>query len=72
MKKTYKLQNLGCAHCAAKMEAGIKKLEGVRDASINFMASRLTIDAEEGAFEKIFPNAEAICRRIEPKCRIVI
>lgn len=70
MKKTFKLQNLGCANCAAKMESGIKKLEGVIDASINFMASRLTIEAEEGAFEKILPNAQAICRKIESRCKI--
>lgn len=72
MKKTFKLQNLGCANCAAKMEAAIKKLEGVSDASINFMASRLTIDAEEGAFEKILPDAQSICKKIESRCRIEI
>jgi copper chaperone CopZ len=54
MKKTYKLQNLGCAHCAAKMEAGIKKLEGVRDASINFMAAALRLTQRRAHLKRFF------------------
>lgn len=73
MKKTYKLQNLGCANCAAKMEKSIKKIGGVQDASINFMAARLTIEADDdGVFDRILPEADAICRRIEPRCRLVV
>ena len=37
MKKTFKLIDLDCANCAAKMETAIKKLPGVADASVSFM-----------------------------------
>ena len=37
MKKKFKLTDLDCANCAAKMEDAIKKLDGVNDASVSFM-----------------------------------
>ena len=44
MRKSFKLENLDCANCAAKMEAGINELPGVNKASISFMTSKLMID----------------------------
>ena len=41
MKKTIKLIDLDCAHCAAKIENAVKKLDGVDDASINFMTMNI-------------------------------
>ncbi|MBQ5913597.1 MAG: heavy-metal-associated domain-containing protein [Alistipes sp.] len=38
MKKKYKLQDLDCANCAAKMEEGIRKIPGVEEVSISFTA----------------------------------
>ena len=53
MKKKYKLQDLDCAHCAAKMEEAIKKIDGVNDAAISFMTQKLTIDADDEKFDSI-------------------
>ena len=53
MKKSYKLIDLDCANCAAKMENAIKKIDGVNDASVSFMSQRLTVDADDGRFEEI-------------------
>lgn len=72
MKKKFKLQDLDCAHCAAKMEEGIKKISGVNDASISFMALKLTIDAEDDRFDEIMQEVAAVCARIEPDCKIVM
>lgn len=72
MKKTYKIKNLGCANCAAKMERGIKKIDGVDNAVVNFMASRLTIEADDERIEEIATQAASICRRIEPSCKVEI
>lgn len=47
MKKHFKLIDLDCANCAAKMEAAIKKLDGVHDATVSFMTQKLTLDAED-------------------------
>ncbi len=70
MKKTYRLKDLDCANCAAKMEAAIKKIPGVQDASISFMAQRLTLEAGEEDFASVLEQAQAACKRIEPDCTI--
>ena len=71
MKKTYRLENLDCAHCAAKMETAIRKLPGVTAASVNFLALRLTLEAEDARFDEVFAAAVEVCRKVEPDCRIL-
>lgn len=71
MKKNYKLQDLDCANCAAKMEDAIKRIPGVRDASVSFMTQRLTLDADDERFGEILEQAVRVCARIEPACRIL-
>ena len=53
MKKKFKLTDLDCANCAAKMEDAIKKLDGVNDASVSFMMQKMTIDADDARFDEI-------------------
>lgn len=71
MKRNYKLQNLDCANCAAKMESAIKKLSDVKDANVSFMSQRLTIEADDDKFESVVDEAARICKKIEPDCVIV-
>ena len=70
MKKTFKMTDLECAHCAAKMEDGIKKLPGVNSVAISFLTQKMTIDADEGRFDEIMKQAAKICKKIEPDCAI--
>lgn len=72
MKKTWMLEDLDCAHCAMKMEEGIKKISGVTAASVNYLSARLTIEAEEGEMDRIVKEAVKICKKIEPDCRILL
>ena len=72
MKKTYKLVDLDCANCAAKMERGIKKIAGVNDASVSFIAQKLTIDADDERFDEIMKEVVKLCRKVEPDCTIVL
>ena len=72
MKKTFKLIDLDCANCASKMEAAIKKLDGVADASVSFMAQKMTIDADDAKFDDIMKQAVKICKKVEPDCEIVL
>ena len=72
MKKTYKLIDLDCANCAAKMERGIKKIPGVNDATVSFITQKLTIDADDDRFDEILKEAVKVCRKIEPDCTIVL
>ncbi len=71
MRKTFKLDELDCANCGAKMEAAIKKIDGVVDAKITFMTQKLVVEADDARFDKIMDEAQAICRKIEPDCEIV-
>ena len=70
MKKRFSLEDLDCANCAAKMEAAIKKLDGVHDASVSFMAQKLTLDADDARFDEIMEQVVAVCKRVEPDCVI--
>ena len=71
MKKIFKLEDLECAHCAAKMERAIGKIEGVQNASINFFAQKLVLEAEEENFNEILKSAQKAISKIEPDCRIL-
>ena len=62
MKKKFKLTNLDCANCAAKMENAIKKIDGVRDANVSFMTQKLTIEADDSRFDEIMEEVQSVCR----------
>ena len=71
MKKSFKI-DLDCANCAAKMEAAIKKIDGVEDATVSFMAQKLTIQAEDARFDAVVREAVKVCKKVEPDCEIVL
>lgn len=72
MKKVFDLEDLDCANCAAKMEEGIKKIEGVIDASVNFMTQKMMLEAPDAEFDKILKQVVKVCRKVEPDCRILL
>ncbi len=65
MKKKFILEGLDCANCAAKMEEGIKKLDGVNDASVNFLTTKMVIDAEDEKMAEIIVQAEKLIKGLE-------
>lgn len=71
MKRTYKMEELCCANCAAKMETAINKLDNVDTAIINFMSQRITIVADEDKFESVLDEAQKIITKIERDCKII-
>lgn len=72
MKKTYKIE-VDCANCANKMEQAAKKTEGVLDASVNFMALKMSVEFKEGADEKeVMKRVLKACRKVESDCEIYI
>ena len=72
MKKTCKMIDLDCANCAAKMEAAIKKIDGVQDATVSFMTQKLTIQADDARFDAVVQEAVKACKKVEPDCEIVL
>ena len=77
MRKSFKLQDLDCANCAAKMEDAINKIDGVDKATVSFMTQKLTLitddslTADSSRFNAIVDEAQRICSRIEQDCVIV-
>lgn len=71
MKKVYRLKELDCANCAAKMERAIQKIDGVQSASVSFMAQKLTIECEEERLQEIMEKAKACVAMVEPDTRIL-
>ena len=70
MKKKFKLQDLDCANCAAKMEEAIKKIEGGSDATVSFMTQKMTIEADDSRFDEIMKEVVSACKKVEPDCII--
>ena len=70
MKKKFKLQDLDCANCVAKMEEAIKKIEGVSDATVSFMTQKMTIEADDSRFDEIMKEVVSACKKVEPDCII--
>lgn len=72
MKKVFKLEDLDCANCAAKMERAIAKIDGVASATVSFMSQKLTIEADDAKFNDIMKEVIKTCKKVEPDCRIII
>ncbi len=72
MKKTFKIEELCCANCAAKIEKGISELDGVESATVNFITQKLTIKCDENKYDKIVDGAKKIIKKIEPDCTLVV
>ena len=72
MKKRFKLVDLDCANCAAKMEDAIKKVDGVKDATVSFVMQKMTVEADHARFDDIMKEIVKVCKRVEPDCEIVL
>ena len=72
MKKTYKIE-VDCANCANKMEEATKKVDGVKDANVNFMTQKMTVEFNEGQEEDAVMKAVVkACRKVEDDCEIYL
>ena len=71
MKKVFKMQDLDCANCAAKMENAISKIPGVQKATMNFLTQKLTIEADEADLERILEEAQKAVSKVDRECMIV-
>ncbi|MCD8049172.1 MAG: cation transporter [Clostridia bacterium] len=72
MRKTFRLEDLDCAVCAAKMERAIKEIEGVHDASVSYAAQKMILDAEDEKFNEIVKKVVKVCKKVEPDCVILV
>lgn len=72
MKKTYKI-DVDCANCANKMEDVANKTAGVKNAVVNFMALKMSVEFEEGAAPKdVMQEVLKNCKKVEDDCEIFL
>lgn len=73
MKKKFKLQDLDCANCAAKMEEAVKATAGVKNATLSFMTLKLKVEFEDGAdVDAVMQEAVKNCKKVEDDCEIFL
>ena len=72
MKKVFKLVDLDCANCAAKMERAIAQLDGVQSVTVSFLAQKLTLEADDSRFDEIVREMVKCVKKVEPDCEIVL
>lgn len=72
MKKVFKIEDLDCGHCAQLIEDGIRKIDGVRSVNLNFLAQKLSIEADDEIFDEVVKKAVKAAARIEPDASIVL
>ena len=72
MKKTFAMENLDCANCAAKMEAAIQKIEGVSACSVNFFAQKLMLEADDAVFSDVLKQAIAAVHKVDGDCDVIV
>ena len=72
MKKTYTI-DVDCANCANKMEDAAKKTAGVKDATVNFMTLKMSVEFEDSADVKaVMQEVYKNCKKVEDDCEIFL
>lgn len=66
MKKKFRLQGLDCANCAAKIENAINKVDVVTGATVDFMTTKLILEAEDNNMEQAIEKAKEVIKKMEP------
>ena len=72
MKKTFAMNNLDCANCAAKMEKAILKIDGVTSATVSFFAQKLVLEADDARWDEIVRAACQAVSRVDPDCTVIV
>ena len=66
MKKNYRLEDLDCANCAAKIEEGVSHIEGVKECSVSFVTEKMIVEFEDEQEKEIEKEIKKVVRKIEP------
>jgi copper chaperone CopZ len=72
MKKTFAMENLDCANCAAKMEKNILKIDGVTSATVSFFAQKLVLEGDDTRWDEIVAEACRAVSRVDSDCRVIV
>ena len=71
MKKSFKIE-VDCANCANLVETEVKKVNGVKEASISFMTQKMKVEFEEGAdVDAVLAEMLKVAKKVEPDFEIL-
>ena len=70
MNIKFKIKGLDCANCAAELERALRKIEGIKNATISFMAERMELEYDENNEEEIIKKVKKVIKREEPDVTI--
>ncbi len=62
MKKTFRLEDLDCAHCASAIEDGLNRLENIK-ATVSFMSQKMTLEVAGGTMEEALKQAREVIKK---------
>lgn len=71
MRKTFRLEELDCANCAAKIERAAAAVEGVERVSVSFMAQKIIVEAPEERFDEIMHEIARCVKRVDSDCTLI-
>ncbi|MBO5098614.1 MAG: cation transporter [Clostridia bacterium] len=71
MKKIFEVEDLDCAHCAAKIEKAVSQLEGVNEVTVSFLTQKITLDAQDDKFDAVVKEMVKIAKKTEPDMEIL-
>ena len=72
MKKTIKLIDLDCGHCAVKIQKAVQKIDGVTHVEVNFLNQKMVLEAPDEKFDAILAEAKALIKKIEPDVTVKV
>lgn len=70
MEKTYRIEGLDCANCAAGLERELCKVPGVRSLNIDFMAQLIRADLEDSRVESAWELIQKVTAIMHPECTV--
>ena len=73
MKKTYRLVDLDCANCAAKMERAIAELPEVKAVNVSFFKQKMSVELDdESRRDEVMAEIQQVIARVEPDCELIL
>ena len=72
MRKTFKIEDLDCPNCAAKLEKAISEIDGVTKASVSFIAQKMIVEADEKDMEGVISKIPSVAKKSVPDCTVII
>lgn len=71
MRKSFKLEDLDCPHCAGKIENDVTNLDGVESAAVNVLSQKMVIECDESKLKEIVKAVTKIVKKYEPDVEVI-